>query len=317
VEHRRRLSKIGCRNQLIRSRIFDFDKAGCRTSVEKVERQGRGEHRGILALVGQGISRESEQQTRPKSKSGHGKEKIIQGIGIHATMDTEHHGPPVCVGGSGQTNADTAKDVGASGASTQSSVLAETLVERAAEAAFDTYYKARASAYGSGVGKMYDENENWPSFLAIGKTCLDRGWSPAEYVNDVFASLATNGGLVLPANLTTKSAVSYFENRLKGCELPPEELWAASERTVTELVVDGATEKQVLMNPMLSLPAWFRIFYPEELDSDLVATYGERAKSELTKELEDFIASKNQSSLDTFNGLWQSPGSQPPNTKPC
>lgn len=128
--------------------------------------------------------------------------------------------------------------------------------------------------------------------------------------------MAVNGGLVLPSNLATKTAMQAFEKRKKSETLPPEDLWTESERVVTELVVKGATEKQVLSNPMLSFPAWFRIFYPEELDSDLVATFGTRAKSELTNELEDFIRSKNAPALDMFLGLWQDSRTQTTQT-PC
>lgn len=166
---------------------------------------------------------------------------------------------------------------------------------------------------------MYEENPNWGSFVDIGRTCLERGWSPSEYVETVFSAMAANGGLVLPSNVAAKSSAAYFEKRKKAAELPPEELWNASERTVTELVVDGATEKQALMNPMLSMPAWFRVFYPEELDSDIVATYGDAAKSELTSELESFIATKNRPALDTFLGLWQAkrPQDTPTPRNPC
>ena len=129
--------------------------------------------------------------------------------------------------------------------------------------------------------------------------------------------MAANGGVVLPSNIAAKTSATYFEKKKKNSELPPEELWNAAERTVTELVVDGATEKQVLMNPMLSIPAWFRVFYPEELDSDIVATYGERAKSEITSDLEDFLASRNKPALDTFMGLWQAKQPQSTPSMPC
>ncbi len=184
-------------------------------------------------------------------------------------------------------------------------VLIDPAVEDAARLAFDAYCAARSAAYGASVGRMYEENGSWPSFVEIGRACVEAGWSPSEYVDALFSELSSNGGVVLPANLATRSARGFFERRKKGQELPYASLWAAAERTVTDLVLGGATEKQALMNPMISMPAWFRVFYPEDLDPDIVATFGERAKSELSSTLEEFIATKNKNALDTFKGLWQ------------
>ena len=190
-------------------------------------------------------------------------------------------------------------------------------MENAARKAFEAYYGARASAYGSTQERMYEENRNWPSFLEIGKVCLSHGWDPAEYASEVFSSLSSCGGLVLPSNLVTKAAVAYFDKRKRDSGFDPKEVWNVAESTVTELVVDGPTEKQVLMNPMLMLPAWFRVFYPEELDSDIVAVYGSTARDEMTPEIVAFVGAKNKRSLDTFLGLWQS--SKPPTAEdqPC
>lgn len=227
-------------------------------------------------------------------------------------MDQKHDGASVREGVAGSGSANP----GCTDGSVRTPVLDEQEAENAARLAFDAYFAARADAYGSNVGRLYEDNRDWHLFVEIGKTCLSNGWSPSEYVSKTFKEMAVNGGLVLPSNLATKTAMQAFEKRKKSETLPPEDLWTESERVVTELVVKGATEKQVLSNPMLSFPAWFRIFYPEELDSDLVATFGTRAKSELTNELEDFIRSKNAPALDMFLGLWQDSRTQTTQT-PC
>lgn len=46
--------------------------------------------------------------------------------------------------------------------------------------------------------------------------------------------------------------------------------------------MDGGDEKPLLMSPATSFPAWFRVVYPERLDLDILDTWGDTAKRELS-----------------------------------
>jgi hypothetical protein len=183
-------------------------------------------------------------------------------------------------------------------------------IDLAARKAFDSFYFEQHNMSRSGIGKMYEEHRNWKSFLAIGKICDEHGWDPGDYVSTVFRSVAANGGIVLPGNLTTSSAIAHYAKEKQRTITDPEDAWNASERVVTELILNGRTEKQVLANPMISLPAWFRVVYPEELDKDLFERYGERARSELFagQEVLEFARVKNSRTVETLLSIW---GDQP------
>lgn len=173
-------------------------------------------------------------------------------------------------------------------------------IESAARKAFDSFFFEKNNQSRSGVGCMYEEHRNWKSFLEIGRICVTNGFDPSDYVSTIYRTMAANGGIVLPSNITNATAVAFYKKEKSRQAYKPEEMWNSNERIVAELVADGRSEKQVLMNPMLSLAAWFRVLYPEQADDDIIKTYGKRAIEELEsgQELMDFAMVKNSRTVD-------------------
>lgn len=174
------------------------------------------------------------------------------------------------------------------------------MIESAARKAFDAFYFEKDNQGRSGVGKMYESNRNWKSFLAIGRMCVDKGWDAGAYVESTYRCMAANGGIVLPCNLATQAAAEFYSKEQYRQSGKPEEIWNHVEMLIAGCVVEGATEKQVLINPMISIPAWVRVLYPEELDDDIVSIYGDRAMSEISagQGVLEFARVKNRRSLE-------------------
>lgn len=175
-------------------------------------------------------------------------------------------------------------------------------IDRLARTAFDCFYYELNNMSRSGVGKTYENNRNWKQFLEIGRTCDANSWDPTDYVTTVFRTVASNGGFVLPSNLTTQSAKEYYRREKARGSYSPQEAWTQAEMVVAELVTSGNTEKQVLGNPMISLPAWFRVIYPEAPDEELIKRYGKRARSEIEsrQDLREFATLKNHRAVDVL-----------------
>lgn len=186
-------------------------------------------------------------------------------------------------------------------------------IDLAARKAFDAFYFEQNNRSRSGVGKMYEEHRNWKSFLSIGRICVDNKWDPSSYVSEVFRTMAANGGIVLPGNLTTPAAIDHYKKEQARAATLAEDAWNSAERVVTELILNGRTEKQVLENPMLPLPSWFRVVYPEVLDQDILARYGNRAYAEMMagQDVLNFARVKNSRTVDTLLSIWKD---QPPET---
>jgi hypothetical protein len=185
-------------------------------------------------------------------------------------------------------------------------------IDRLAREAFDCFYYEMNNMSRNGTANQYENNRNWKQFIEIARTCDKNNWDPSDYVTVVFRSVASNGGFVLPCNLTTAAAKAYYKREKDRGAYSPQESWTQAEMVVAELVTSGCTEKQVLGNPMISLPAWFRVTYPEGVDNDLISRYGQRAKSELARhDVLEFATLKNRRAVETVLG------EQTNNQQPC
>jgi hypothetical protein len=57
--------------------------------------------------------------------------------------------------------------------------------------------------------------------------------------------------------------------------------------------LSGAQEEEVLEDPSLDFPAWFRILATQKSNSKIISTYLEQAKKEIQGELLDFLKEEN------------------------
>lgn len=125
---------------------------------------------------------------------------------------------------------------------------------------------------------MYGQNKNWPVFVQLAIICAARGWDPAEYIHAMF-SLKNGTDCLLIKDLTRKK---YLDAYHPGHSKP--ESYEEYERCVELLIqgeADGTDERSLLLSPMSAFPAWFRVFYPEQMDLEIINSWGEIAKHEI------------------------------------
>ena len=164
------------------------------------------------------------------------------------------------------------------------------VVASGAEAAWDAYYEEAAARYGAEVpANAYQSHESWPHFLQVALLCASRGWNPDDYVRKA-VDFAGRYGRLFPADLHTRKYVNAYAARMES-EYPdadPVKRSKGEYKRCVELLIQremdggGNDEKPLLMSPATSFPAWFRVVYPERLDIDILNTWGDTAKRELS-----------------------------------
>ena len=154
------------------------------------------------------------------------------------------------------------------------------LAQSNAEAAFDAYFEETGARFGTPFPvKAYGENPNWPVFLQLAVICAARGWDPSDYVRSLFRFRGAE--CILVGDLVKKRMVdSYHPNPFA------DDAKEEYERCV-ELLIQGETsgsdERSLLLSPLSPFPAWFRAFYPEELDMQIVNAWGQLARQEIAQ----------------------------------
>jgi hypothetical protein len=151
--------------------------------------------------------------------------------------------------------------------------------------AFDSYYDALHRRFGTPYPCVpYEQSADWPDFVHIGLVCSMRGWDPAEYVDYASGAPSRGTSVMTPHDMASASVMRSFENRPRTDVQPPKDMY----RQCVELLVArecgdaGSDERDLLLSPMSAFPAWFRVFYPESIDTGIVDTWGGVAKTELS-----------------------------------
>lgn len=160
--------------------------------------------------------------------------------------------------------------------------------------AFDEYAAVLHDRFGTPFPEFaYERSPSWPDFVHVGLVCSARGWDPAEYVAFAFGAAFRSVSAVTPHDLASSRMMRAFDNRPAVSHESPKDMY----RKCVELLVarecgdSGSDERDLLMSPMSAFPAWFRVFYPESLDMDIIGAWGPIAKTELSasRDLVEFL----------------------------
>ena len=137
----------------------------------------------------------------------------------------------------------------------------------------------------------YEKDHYFRTFYSMGRLTANEGWDPVQFVNGTIELLSTNSQLISPSDLLHPRVVDrYRASAEEGKDLStPKADWSYySKRLIQELRLgsgSGASEFEILRCPGIYFPAWFRIVYPEKLNEELFATYGEEALQQFKREL--------------------------------
>lgn len=152
-----------------------------------------------------------------------------------------------------------------------------------AQSAFDVFYEEKKARFGvSRPAREYDRNPNWPHFLQLALICAARGWDPADYVKKAVGGQRTSAAL-LPSDLLRPSILKAYRKPESVKDAETEYRECVGLLIARECDGNGGNdEKSLLLSPMSAFPAWFRVWYPESVDMEIVGAWGEIAKREIS-----------------------------------
>ena len=150
-----------------------------------------------------------------------------------------------------------------------------------ASAAFDAYFEEHCARFGTKPpSKTYEQNRNWPKFLQLALVCAARGWDPADYVHKAFGNPKRSSDTLLPGDLVSARMLDGYAPDTAKASYGEE--YKACIGLLIDNEADGIDEHSLLMSPLTPFPAWFRVFYPEELDKEIIDVWSETAKQEIS-----------------------------------
>ena len=175
----------------------------------------------------------------------------------------------------------------------------ESEIYSAAVLAYDAFVDGMSSATNGSWShlqayraKAYERNKScWRAFLELGKLCVDKEWYPVSYVTAALQLIGKNHNMITPRDLLHATVIKRYAEELErrkeetGNIADAEADWAYNVQTLEALAL--STRAQVhglLLNPTNPFPSWFRVFYADPPDSDLVKLYGDDAVAEIRKD---------------------------------
>ena len=151
-----------------------------------------------------------------------------------------------------------------------------------AEAAFDAYFEEQCARFGTKPPvQTYERNRNWPVFLQLALICSARGWDPADYVHKTFGNEKRSSECLLVKDLVSRQNLEAYKPESKTKSSVADE-YRQCVSLLIQYLSEGNHESSLLLSPMTPFPAWFRVFYPEELDTDIIDAWSGIAKREIS-----------------------------------
>lgn len=151
-----------------------------------------------------------------------------------------------------------------------------------AEAAFDAFFEEQCARFGTKYPtQVYERNKNWPVFLQLSLICAARGWDPVDYVHKTFGSTKKSSDCLLVKDLVSTRMLDGY--RPETARIAYKDEYGQCIQLLIDNEVGGVSEHSLLMSPLTPFPAWFRVFYPEEIDKEIFDSWSEMAKREISQ----------------------------------
>jgi len=186
-------------------------------------------------------------------------------------------------------------------------------VEGYAQAAWEVYYETYIKRFTNRpprVGNAPRTNKLYKAFIRIANICLGHNFDVRDYISFCFDHIEKNRLYITPNDFTKLEFIEGYEkirskNNLNHVEQDYRDQIKMLARYVQQ-VETYANEKQVLKCINNPFYAWFRIFYMQTLDDDLIKYYGKSAYNELRSDrlLREFIRKIRPDSLKQFEALF-------------
>lgn len=156
--------------------------------------------------------------------------------------------------------------------------------------AFDAYYDTLHELYGREYpSRQYHAHRFWRKFLKVGETCRRNGWDIGQYVRTVIEYSGKPSNEMLPSDLVGPAKEQLFiARRGQTAKRAPEDVWRMRQSDLLRIqVATQQSDVDVLSSPLnTAFPAWFRVFYPEKIDSGILDVYWSDALEEMREDHE-------------------------------
>jgi hypothetical protein len=141
-------------------------------------------------------------------------------------------------------------------------------------------------------GYIYNNNPAFDkAFIKAAKFCLERGLTPEEYAYGVLYSLESSRQATFYPNhfgshTTNEGVLAYKQQKA----IPVEDIFEQQKYLLLHQTYKLKNDlHDVLMNPRLPFYAWFRILMSATPDFEIINTYSETAREEMTPEIRAFL----------------------------
>jgi hypothetical protein len=154
------------------------------------------------------------------------------------------------------------------------------------------------------------DTKNWNNtFIPVALLCYSEQWDPEDYVKVVLGRVFNNHVYVKPAVLRHQNGQNFYTEMVRkgAVGFDPQVEWDYQINMLLTIIEEtGAYESRILLSPMMPFPAWFRLVYPEKLDSDIFAIYGEDGRKDFTssKTLRAFVRKVTPNTFSRLEERW-------------
>ena len=172
-----------------------------------------------------------------------------------------------------------------------------------AERAADAFY-GMAVKYGTGkFPRNLRKSRNWPKFVHIARKAMVCKVDVTRYVEAAFENTMLKHPIVLVADILTYNPANVEKVANAEVELKnsPKDMWNMLSCKLLDMAfaLDGESKSSILNNELYGFPAWFRVFFPDVPDENILARWSDIAHEELHDNpvLEAYLKNKRP---DTF-----------------
>ena len=198
-------------------------------------------------------------------------------------------------------------------------------IEVVAHCAWDEYYNqmAKRVQHPRGRGPTLHGSKYFKAFMRIAEQCVSMGYDVRDFVASALTVLQKDPNYVTPKDLTSTQVMVTYQNQVKARNnvSKAESEWHSQEITVRTLQAQRpdvfVNGRALFMSSWMPFDAWFRVFYFEPADPEILGTYGRQAWAELQPEpaLRRLLYTRRPATMKQLQDMYGYFGDLEPNGK--
>lgn len=102
-----------------------------------------------------------------------------------------------------------------------------------------------------------------------------------DYIHKTFGSSKKSSDCLLAKDLVNPRMLNAYKPDT--ARIAYKEEYSQCIQLLIDNEVGGISEHSLLMSPLTPFPAWFRVFYPEDIDKGIFDSWSEIAKREISQ----------------------------------